>query len=207
MPAGDRAILVGRGAADNDALTLHVGRPHDLWLHARGVTGAHVIVPLRRDEPCPGVVEPDVDRLVRLSPGKVDLIERLGVDQHGAAVAGARLLEVCERDLVELPRRRQGDGLRVGEVAVVVLRVRRGIGGIVTKAAVGVRGGVRELDAEQGLRAGRAHLRVEGDAGEGAGIVLRGTRLECHAGLRAPVGGTGGASEVHAEGVTVAWLW
>lgn len=51
--SGDRPILVGRGAADNDALTLHVARPHDLWLHARGITGAHVVVPLRRDESCP----------------------------------------------------------------------------------------------------------------------------------------------------------
>ncbi len=49
----DRPILVGRGAADNDALTLLHARPHDLWLHARDVTGAHVIVPLARGEACP----------------------------------------------------------------------------------------------------------------------------------------------------------
>lgn len=50
---GDRPILVGRGAADNDALTLHVAKPSDLWLHARGQTGAHVIVPLQKGETCP----------------------------------------------------------------------------------------------------------------------------------------------------------
>jgi predicted ribosome quality control (RQC) complex YloA/Tae2 family protein len=38
-------ILVGRSARDNDALTLRVARGNDLWLHARGVQGAHVIVP------------------------------------------------------------------------------------------------------------------------------------------------------------------
>jgi predicted ribosome quality control (RQC) complex YloA/Tae2 family protein len=38
-------ILVGRSARDNDSLTLRVGRGNDLWLHARGVQGAHVIVP------------------------------------------------------------------------------------------------------------------------------------------------------------------
>ena len=38
-------ILVGRGAKDNDALTLRVARGNDLWLHARGATGAHVIIP------------------------------------------------------------------------------------------------------------------------------------------------------------------
>ncbi len=39
-------LLVGRSAADNDRLTLRHARPHDLWLHARGVTGAHIVVPL-----------------------------------------------------------------------------------------------------------------------------------------------------------------
>ncbi|MFW2388732.1 MAG: NFACT RNA binding domain-containing protein [Polyangiales bacterium] len=45
-------VLVGRGAADNDTLTLRVARPHDLWLHARGVTGAHVVVPLGKGKSC-----------------------------------------------------------------------------------------------------------------------------------------------------------
>ncbi len=50
--AEDRTILVGRGAADNDELTLRHARPHDLWLHARDTSGAHVIVPLDRGEAC-----------------------------------------------------------------------------------------------------------------------------------------------------------
>lgn len=40
------AILVGRNAEQNDALTLRVARGNDLWLHARGQTGAHVVVRL-----------------------------------------------------------------------------------------------------------------------------------------------------------------
>jgi predicted ribosome quality control (RQC) complex YloA/Tae2 family protein len=42
------AILVGKGAAQNDVLTVRVARGNDLWLHARGVTGAHVVVRLDR---------------------------------------------------------------------------------------------------------------------------------------------------------------
>jgi predicted ribosome quality control (RQC) complex YloA/Tae2 family protein len=42
------SILVGRGAAENDALTLRIARGNDLWLHARGVTGAHVVVRLEK---------------------------------------------------------------------------------------------------------------------------------------------------------------
>jgi predicted ribosome quality control (RQC) complex YloA/Tae2 family protein len=38
-------ILVGRGAAENDE-TRRLARGNDLWLHARGRTGAHVVVRL-----------------------------------------------------------------------------------------------------------------------------------------------------------------
>ena len=48
-----RPILVGKGAEENDALTRDHARPHDLWLHARDVPGAHVVVPLERNETCP----------------------------------------------------------------------------------------------------------------------------------------------------------
>jgi predicted ribosome quality control (RQC) complex YloA/Tae2 family protein len=47
-PGGAR-ILVGKGAAQNDRLTFQTARPHDLWLHAKDQTGAHVIVPLAKN--------------------------------------------------------------------------------------------------------------------------------------------------------------
>jgi predicted ribosome quality control (RQC) complex YloA/Tae2 family protein len=50
LGTADRRIRVGKGARENDALTFKHGRPHDLWLHARGVPGSHVIVPLERAE-------------------------------------------------------------------------------------------------------------------------------------------------------------
>jgi len=53
LGASGARILVGRGAAHNDALTLHVARPRDLWLHAKGHAGAHVIVPLHKGASCP----------------------------------------------------------------------------------------------------------------------------------------------------------
>jgi predicted ribosome quality control (RQC) complex YloA/Tae2 family protein len=36
-------LLVGRNAEGNDALTVSVARGNDLWLHARGREGAHVV--------------------------------------------------------------------------------------------------------------------------------------------------------------------
>ncbi len=44
--ASGATILVGRGADRNDELTFKVARGSDLWMHARDVPGAHVVVPL-----------------------------------------------------------------------------------------------------------------------------------------------------------------
>jgi predicted ribosome quality control (RQC) complex YloA/Tae2 family protein len=49
-------LLVGRAAEKNDALTFHVARPHDLWLHAKNRAGSHVVVPLEKNASCPGDV-------------------------------------------------------------------------------------------------------------------------------------------------------
>jgi predicted ribosome quality control (RQC) complex YloA/Tae2 family protein len=37
-------VLVGRNARDNDELTFRVARPRDLWLHAAGHAGSHVVI-------------------------------------------------------------------------------------------------------------------------------------------------------------------
>ena len=46
-------ILVGRSARHNDRLTFGVAGKFDLWLHARGVAGSHVIIPRNRNEQIP----------------------------------------------------------------------------------------------------------------------------------------------------------
>jgi len=48
-----RRLLVGKGAADNDALTQRLAKPRDLWLHAKDRTGSHVVVPLDKGHTCP----------------------------------------------------------------------------------------------------------------------------------------------------------
>jgi predicted ribosome quality control (RQC) complex YloA/Tae2 family protein len=53
MAHADLPVLVGKTAADNDELTLKIASPHDVWLHARDVPGAHVVVKLRKGATCP----------------------------------------------------------------------------------------------------------------------------------------------------------
>lgn len=52
-------VLVGRGARENDALTFGESRPRDLWLHAAGYAGSHVVIriPDGTDTAPPAVVE------------------------------------------------------------------------------------------------------------------------------------------------------
>ena len=56
---GGYRILVGKRAEDNDRLTFRVARPVDLWLHAAGCSGSHVVVviPEGEGEPPRPVVE------------------------------------------------------------------------------------------------------------------------------------------------------
>jgi predicted ribosome quality control (RQC) complex YloA/Tae2 family protein len=37
-------VLVGRSARANDELTFRVARPRDVWMHAAGYAGSHVVV-------------------------------------------------------------------------------------------------------------------------------------------------------------------
>jgi predicted ribosome quality control (RQC) complex YloA/Tae2 family protein len=55
----DFEVLVGKGDAENDALTFGVGEPRDFWLHVAGPAGSHVIVrnPDGLDELPPEVLE------------------------------------------------------------------------------------------------------------------------------------------------------
>jgi predicted ribosome quality control (RQC) complex YloA/Tae2 family protein len=41
-------IYVGRNARENEALTFNMARSDDLWLHARGTPGSHVVVRLEK---------------------------------------------------------------------------------------------------------------------------------------------------------------
>ncbi len=42
--AGGFEVWAGKSSANNDELTVRWAKPHDLWFHARGVGGSHVII-------------------------------------------------------------------------------------------------------------------------------------------------------------------
>jgi len=57
-------ILVGRNAANNDLLTQKYAHKDDLWLHAKDVTGSHVVIRHRAGQPIP---EPVVEHAAQLA--------------------------------------------------------------------------------------------------------------------------------------------
>ena len=57
-------ILVGRNAANNDLLTQKYAHKEDLWLHAKDVTGSHVVIRHRAGQPIP---EPVVEHAAMLA--------------------------------------------------------------------------------------------------------------------------------------------
>jgi predicted ribosome quality control (RQC) complex YloA/Tae2 family protein len=68
---GEAPILVGRNAEANDALTVKVARGNDLWLHARGLPGSHVVVKLDKGKSPDGETLLDAAHLaVHFSDGR-----------------------------------------------------------------------------------------------------------------------------------------
>jgi len=107
--SGGREVFVGRGAKDNDALTTKVARPHDLWLHAKNRTGAHVVVPLSKNESCPTEL----------------LVDAAHLAAHFSDARGESIVEVqyVPRRFVRKPRGSAPGAVVVEREKVIVLRV------------------------------------------------------------------------------------
>lgn len=57
-------IFVGRNAANNDELTLRYAKKDDLWLHARDVSGSHVVI---RNKPGQNFPKPVIEKAAALA--------------------------------------------------------------------------------------------------------------------------------------------
>jgi predicted ribosome quality control (RQC) complex YloA/Tae2 family protein len=93
-------VLVGRSAADNDVLSLELGRPYDFWLHVAGESGSHVVV-----------LNPD--RLPRLPRATGQLAAALAARYSKARGGGRVAVHVATCGDVSKPR-----GAAPGKVAL-----------------------------------------------------------------------------------------
>jgi hypothetical protein len=106
--ASGASIFVGRNAQHNDTLTLRVARPWDLWLHAKNLVGAHVVVPLPKGASCPADV----------------LVEAAHLAAHFSGGADEAVVEVTytPRRYVRKPRGAAPGAVVVDREKVIVLR-------------------------------------------------------------------------------------
>jgi predicted ribosome quality control (RQC) complex YloA/Tae2 family protein len=88
--SGGLEIRVGRSAGDNDLLTFRQSHPDDVWLHARQLAGAHVILRWRKEG----------------SPPQKDLTEAavLAALHSGARTSGTVPVDWTRRKYVRKPR-------------------------------------------------------------------------------------------------------
>ncbi len=106
---GDLEVWVGRNAGQNDALTLRHARKFDLWFHARGVSGSHVVLrlPGRAAQPTRVAIEQAAAIAAFFSEAKtsglvpVQMAERKYVRKPKGAPPGAVVVEREEVLLVE----------------------------------------------------------------------------------------------------------
>lgn len=63
-------ILIGRSAEMNDILTTEIAEPEDIWLHASGVPGSHVVVRNKGEEVPKEVVQRAAELAAKNSRGK-----------------------------------------------------------------------------------------------------------------------------------------
>ena len=103
-------ILVGRSARQNDELTFRLARPHDLWLHARGRPGAHVVIVTKGRPVSPEALKQAAALAAYYSQGRkekrvaVDCTECRHVRRIDAARPGLVRYE-GERTVVAVPAR------------------------------------------------------------------------------------------------------
>jgi predicted ribosome quality control (RQC) complex YloA/Tae2 family protein len=115
-------VLVGRSARDNDELTFRVARPRDLWLHAAGHAGSHVII----REPDSGAAVPRavIERAAewaawhskaRTARGKVEVHVCRAADIRKPRGAPSGTVELRRYDSVKVYPRAAGDSTAPGD--------------------------------------------------------------------------------------------
>jgi predicted ribosome quality control (RQC) complex YloA/Tae2 family protein len=96
-------LLVGRSARANDEVTFRVARPRDLWLHAAGHAGSHVVIHFPED--CTDVPRTVVERAAAWAAWHSKARNARGkVEVHVCRVADVRKPRGAPAGTVELRR-------------------------------------------------------------------------------------------------------
>jgi predicted ribosome quality control (RQC) complex YloA/Tae2 family protein len=113
MSADGLPIFVGRNAQENEELTFRLAKSDDLWLHARGAPGSHVVVRLAKGADVPPETLRDAATLALLysdlkksGKGEVIYTRRKWVRKAKGQAAGAVIASQDKTMAVKLDARR-----------------------------------------------------------------------------------------------------
>jgi predicted ribosome quality control (RQC) complex YloA/Tae2 family protein len=97
--AGGYEVWAGKSSANNDELTVHYSKPNDLWFHARGAGGSHVVLRCHGKNP----------------PSKQAINETASIAAYYSKMRKAKNVPVayCERKYVRKPK-----GVKEGTVYI-----------------------------------------------------------------------------------------
>jgi predicted ribosome quality control (RQC) complex YloA/Tae2 family protein len=98
---GDFQVWVGKSSQNNDLLTLHHAKPNDLWFHARGSSGSHVVLkiasgkgdPSKKAKEEAAAIAAYYSKMKTASLVPVAMTERKYVRKPKGAPAGTVILE------------------------------------------------------------------------------------------------------------------
>jgi predicted ribosome quality control (RQC) complex YloA/Tae2 family protein len=63
-------VYIGRNAEMNDILTTEIAEPGDIWMHASGVPGSHVVIKVNDEKPSKGTIREVAKIAAKNSRGK-----------------------------------------------------------------------------------------------------------------------------------------
>jgi predicted ribosome quality control (RQC) complex YloA/Tae2 family protein len=87
------AILVGKNNVGNDRIVKELSAPGDLWLHAQGIPGSHVLVKVKPGKETPAEVVEEAARLAVLhskAKGSSNVPVFLAEARHVSKFKGAK---------------------------------------------------------------------------------------------------------------------
>ncbi len=63
-------VYIGKDSKSNDFLTFNIAKPDDIWMHAKGVPGSHVVIVVKDNLPTLDVIRKVADLAKKNSRGK-----------------------------------------------------------------------------------------------------------------------------------------
>lgn len=70
VQVGDFKVLIGKDSDSNDYLTTKMANPDDIWMHAKGVPGSHIVIRIKDKLPDERIIKEVANLAIKNSKSK-----------------------------------------------------------------------------------------------------------------------------------------